>query len=336
MTARAAGRIFRARLPPERKAERANTLATEPAIETHGLTKFYGKTRGVENLDLSVHRGEIYGFVCPNGAGKTTTVRLLLDLIRPTGGSAKVLGMDVARQSTAIRARVGFLPGELRMYESLTGRQLLRFFGSVRGVTDMSYVDELAERLSAELDRRIGTLSRGNKQKIGVLQALMHRPDLVLFDEATSGLDPLMQQELYAILDEYRGQGGTVFFSSHYLNEVERICDRVGVIRAGTLILSDTLESLQEKHVRRLRLEFAEPPPPDLFAGLAGVQKEYQDGTTVQALIQGNLAAALQEAARHTVIDIEYQERRLEDIFLQYYDTREESHAAEPAAQDSA
>ena len=311
-------------------------MAQELAIETRQLTKFYGKSRGVIDLDLDVRRGEIYGFVGPNGAGKTTTVRLLLDLIRPTRGTATILGMDVQGQSKAIRARVGFLPGELRMYENLTGRQLLRFFGTVRGVTDMSYVHELAERLDAELNRRIGTLSRGNKQKVGVLQALMHRPDLILFDEATSGLDPLMQQELYGILDEYREQGGTVFFSSHNLDEVERICDRVGVIRDGTLILSDTLEAIQEKQVRRLRLEFAEPPQADFLSGLEGVQKESQEDTTVIALIQGNLAGALIEAARYTVVDIEYQERRLEDIFLQYYDTREEAHAAESSAQDSA
>ena len=160
----------------------------------------------------------------------------------------------------------------------------------------------------------------------------MHRPDLILFDEATSGLDPLMQQELYAILDEYRAQGGTVFFSSHYLDEVERICDRVGVIRDGTLILSDTLEAIQEKHVRRLRLEFADPPPTDFLTGLSGVQKESQDGTTVLALVQDNLAGALKEAARYTVVDLEYEERHLEDIFLQYYETREEGNAAEPSA----
>lgn len=308
------------------------SVAVELAIETRQLTKYYGKSRGVVDLDLDVRRGEIYGFVGPNGAGKTTTVRLLLDLIRPTRGSAAVLGMDVAGQSKAIRARVGFLPGELRMYENLTGRQLLRFFGSVRGVADMTYVHEIGERLSAQLDRRIGTLSRGNKQKIGVLQALMHRPDLVLFDEATSGLDPLMQQELYGILDEYRQQGGTVFFSSHYLDEVERICDRVGVIRDGRLILSDTLEAIQEKQVRRLRLEFSEPPPADFLTAVPGVQKESQEGATVVALVQDNLAGALKAAARYTVVDIEYQERRLEDIFLQYYDTREEGHAAEPSA----
>ncbi len=304
-------------------------MEPELAIETHQLTKFYGKSRGVEDLDLDVRRGEIYGFVGPNGAGKSTTVRLLLNLIRPTRGSATILGMDSQRNSKDVRARLGYLPGELRMYENLTGQQLLRFFGNVRGVTDTTYMYEIAERLSAELGRRIGTLSRGNKQKLGVVQALMHRPDLILFDEATSGLDPLMQQELYAILDEYRGQGGTVFFSSHYLDEVERICDRVGVIRDGTLILSDTLAAIQEKQVRRLRLEFAEPPPADILAGLPGVQKESQDGTTVLALVQDNLAGALKEAARFTVVDIEYEERRLEDIFLQYYDTREETHAAE-------
>ena len=311
-------------------------MAPDLAVETRSLTKYYGKSRGVVDLDLEVRRGEIYGFVGPNGAGKTTTVRLLLDLIRPTRGAATVLGMDVARHSKAIRARLGFLPGELRMYENLTGRQLLRFFGSVRGVADMTYVNELSERLSAELDRRIGTLSRGNKQKLGVLQALMHRPDLVLFDEATSGLDPLMQQELYGILDEYREQGGTVFFSSHNLDEVERICDRVGVIRDGMLILSDTLAAIQEKHVRRLRLEFSEPPPADFLTGVTGVQKESQEGATVIALVQANLAGALKEAARYTVVDIEYQERRLEDVFLQYYDMREAGHAAESAAQDTA
>lgn len=307
-------------------------MSSELAISSQQLTKYYGKSRGVVDLDLDVRRGEIYGFVGPNGAGKSTTVRLLLDLIRPSRGSATILGMDAHRESKVVRARVGYLPGELRMYESLTGRQLLRFFGNVRGVTDTAYMHELAERLNTELNRRIGTLSRGNKQKIGVVQALMHRPDLVLFDEATSGLDPLMQQELYAILDEYRQQGGTVFFSSHYLDEVERICDRVGVIRDGRLILSDTLEAIQEKHVRRLRLEFAEPPPAEFLTGLAGVEKESQDGATVIALIQSNLSGALKEAAQYTVVDIEYEERRLEDIFLQYYDTREDSDAAEPSA----
>jgi ABC-2 type transport system ATP-binding protein len=310
-------------------------VTTAYAVYTSGLTKFYGKVRGIAGLDLVVHRGEIFGLVGPNGAGKTTTIRLLLDLIRPTRGWAMVLGLHVRTHSREVRARVGYLPGDLRMYENLTGAQFLDFLCAVRGVRDFSYRKALTERLDPPLGRALRTLSRGNKQKIGIIQALMHRPELVLLDEPTSGLDPLMQQELFAVLAEYRQQGGTVLFSSHYLPEVERLCHRVGVMREGSLVLCEEISQLRRLRVRRLHLVLQSAPPAEAFAGIAGVTKSSQHGHEVELLVSDNLDRALQEAVQYHVLDLRYEEPRLEDIFMRYYQLRDTTNAPDTPVENA-
>lgn len=204
---------------------------SEAAILTEDLTKRYGKHQALDGLDLVVRRGEVFGFLGPNGAGKTTTIRLLLDLIRPTAGRVEVLGMDPRRQGREVRRRVGYLPGKLALYDRLTGREVLTYLGHLRDGVDWAHADSLARRLDLDLNRPIGALSRGNKQKVGLVQALMHRPELLILDEPTGGLDPLVQREFHRLVREASGEGRTVFLSSHVLGEVERVADRVGIIR---------------------------------------------------------------------------------------------------------
>jgi ABC-2 type transport system ATP-binding protein len=207
----------------------------DSVIETHALTKRYGRARGIEDLTLTVERGEVFGFLGPNGAGKTTTIRTLLGLLRPTSGHVRLLGLYAARHGPEIHARIGHLPGEFTADPHVTGRRLLEFLAAVRGVAGLGRAPELAERFDADLDRRLGELSRGSRQKIGLIQALFHEPELLLLDEPTGGLDPLMQEEFLAVVAEERDRGRTVFLSSHDLDEVERACDRVGIIRDGRL-----------------------------------------------------------------------------------------------------
>jgi ABC-2 type transport system ATP-binding protein len=250
------------------------------AIRTEGLTKFYGKVRGIEGLDLTVRVGEVFGYLGPNGAGKTTTIRLLLDLIRPTAGRAEVLGLDTRAASLQVRRRLGYLPGELHLYENMSGRELVRYLGALRGRDDRDHAAELAERLELDLDRPIKSLSKGNKQKVGLVQALAHRPELLVLDEPTSGLDPLVQHEFHRMLDEARRDGRTVLLSSHDLAEVEHIADRVGIIRSGRLVAVDAIADLKAKAVHRLELHFGGPVPADAFADLPGVRDLQVEGTT--------------------------------------------------------
>lgn len=287
--------------------------------QTSALTKFYGKHRGVLDLNLEVRQGEIFGYLGPNGAGKTTTIRLLLDFIRPSGGRATLWGLDAHRESQAIRRRVGYLPGELALYDRLTGQELLRYLANLRGGVTWSYVEALARRLECDLSRPIRTLSRGNKQKLGLLQALMHRPELLILDEPTSGLDPLMQQEFYRLLAEVRAEGRTVFLSSHNLPEVERICDRVGIIREGRLIAVEEVAALKARALRRLELHFAAPVPEAAFARLEGVRDVRVEGTTLHCTISGRVDAVIKAAAQFEVVNIVSHEPGLEEIFLAYY-----------------
>ena len=248
------------------------------AIETEKLTKSYGrKARGIEDVDLAVEEGEVFGFLGPNGAGKTTTVRTLLGFLRPTGGRGEVFGIDVRKDSVEVRARVGNLPGEFALEDKMTGEGLLRFFARLRGVRDLGYAHELAERLGAELHRPMRRLSRGNKQKIGLVQAMFHRPPLLILDEPTGGLDPLVQEEFLDIIEEVKAEGRTVFFSSHILAEVERVCDRVGIIRGGRLVAVETTETLVDKSFRHVVLTFGGRGP-QAFEALSGVKDLRADG----------------------------------------------------------
>lgn len=290
-----------------------------------GLTKYYGgrrgRHRGIENVDLLVEQGQVFGFLGPNGAGKSTTIRCLLDLLRPTAGAASVLGLDPRRDALAVRSRVGYLPGDLSMYDNMTGRQLCTYFASLRGLDPPPMVDLLAGRLQLDLDRRIGDYSTGNRQKVGLVQAMMHEPELLILDEPTSGLDPLIQQEFYTLLDEIRAAGRTVFLSSHLLPEVEKVADRVAIIRDGEVVVTEDVAVLKERAVRRLEIHFGRAPDPEPFAQLPAVRQldRSDDGTTLILVVEGSIDAVVKCAARSEVHNIVSHEGDLEDVFLAYY-----------------
>jgi ABC-2 type transport system ATP-binding protein len=290
-----------------------------PVIETEGLTKYYGRSRGIIDVSLQVEPGEIFGFLGPNGAGKTTTIRLLLDLIRPTRGHARVLGLDPQRDGVEVRRRVGYLPGELALYPDLTGQQVLEYTAHLHNGVPRGEIARLAERLEADLRRPIRTLSHGNRQKIGIILALMHRPELLILDEPTMGLDPLMQQALYELLEEVRRDGRTIFFSSHILPEVERLCDRVGILREGRLVAVETVSDLKGVAVRRMDMVFERPVDPEPFRAIPGVREVTASGSTLHVAVQGSLDPLIKAAAQHTVLNIVTYEPNLEEAFLAFY-----------------
>jgi ABC-2 type transport system ATP-binding protein len=290
-----------------------------PAIQAEGLTKSYGSSRGVVDLTFEVERGEVFGYLGPNGAGKTTTIRLLLDLIRPTRGRAVVLGLDARRDSVEVRRHVGYVPGELALYPRLTGREHLSFYASLRGGVDPRAVNDLIERLDLDLDRPVADLSKGNRQKVALVQALMHRPDLLVLDEPTSGIDPLVQQEFYRLVRERTAAGGTVLLSSHVLSEVEHVADRVAIVREGRLVVVEDVAGLKARAVRRLVVHFAAPVAAEPFASLPGVRSVEADGTGLRFEVEGSLDTLVKAIAAHEVVDIVSHEPDLEEIFLSYY-----------------
>jgi ABC-2 type transport system ATP-binding protein len=290
-----------------------------PAIETRGLTKDFGGGRGLFELDLEVERGEVFGFLGPNGAGKSTTMRLLLDLIRPTAGAARVLGLDTRAGSIEIRQRVGFLAGDFSLYPKLTGAAVLDYFAELRGGVDRARRDALAERLDADLHRPIRELSTGNRQKLGLIQAFMHDPDLLILDEPIAGLDPLVQRSFHALLAEVSGAGGTIFLSSHTLSEVERVTHRLAILREGRLVVVDSVENLRRVAVQRLEIEFDAPVGAEVFATLPGVRGVTAAGSTVTVAFAGTADAVVKAAAAHEVRSIRSREDDLEEIFLRYY-----------------
>lgn len=300
-------------------------MAGEPAIATRGLSKDYGDSRGLFDLDLEVERGEIFGFLGPNGAGKSTTLRLLLGLIRPSSGSAAVLDFDSFSGALEVHRRVGFLPGGLSLYPRLTGRALLDHFAALRGGVDGRLRDELVERLGAQLDRPVRELSTGNRQKIGLVQAFMHRPELLILDEPIAGLDPLVQQSFHELLKEARGEGRTVLLSSHTLSEVERVTDRLAILRAGRLVVVDSLANLKQVALQRLDIEFVAPVDPALFRALDGVSEVVADGATLRVSFTGLADAIVKLAARYEVRAVRPHEDQLEEIFLRYYQGEDES-----------
>jgi ABC-2 type transport system ATP-binding protein len=289
------------------------------AIELHRLTKRYGKARGIEDVDLVVEQGEVFGFLGPNGAGKTTTIRTLLDFLRPTSGTATVLGLDSRGAYVEIHRRTGYLPGDLQFYERMTARHLTDWLAQLRELDDLATRDRLAERFQLDLDRPIRDLSKGNRQKVGVVQAFMHAPDLYVLDEPTAGLDPLMQEEFRVVLREVVAVGATVFLSSHSLDEVERSADRVGVIRNGRMVTVDSVHALQTRAKRHVQLRFSEPVAVEEFADLPGVADA---ATTVDGLrmtVSGSLDGVVKAAARHAVVDFVSEPADLEEIFLDVY-----------------
>ena len=290
------------------------------AIETSGLSKTYrGGLTALAGLDLRVERGEIFGYLGPNGAGKSTTIRLLLDLIRPTAGSAALLGLDSRRDGVAARGRIGYLPGDLRLSDRLTASEQLDSLVRLRG-SSAPLRDTLCERLGVVLYRPIRELSRGNRQKIGIVQAFMHRPELAVLDEPTSGLDPLLQAEVRALLRETAADGRTVFLSSHSLDEVQHAADRVGIIRAGRLIDVDRVETLRERARRHVSISFAERVEAAAFAAIDGVSVERADDSSVRlSASEAAMDDVVKEAARHRVVDLVSEPADLEEIFLELY-----------------
>ena len=294
-------------------------MSTSPAIAIWGLSKDYGSGRGLFDLDLEVGRGEVFGFLGPNGAGKSTTMRLLLDLIKPSSGSASVLGLDTRADSLEVRRRVGFLPGDFALYPKLKGSVVLDHLAALRGGVDRRLRDSLVDRFDADLDRPIRELSTGNRQKLGLIQAFMHQPELLILDEPIAGLDPLVQQSFHALLAEVSSEGRTVFLSSHTLSEVERVTDRLAILRDGRLVVVDSLQNLREVAVQRLEIEFTGPVPADRFRALPGVQEVTVDGQRLTVAFQGAADAVVKAAAAYEVRTIRSHQDDLEEIFLRYY-----------------
>jgi ABC-2 type transport system ATP-binding protein len=292
---------------------------TDIAIRTQGLVKTYGKTRGLAGLELEVHTGEVYGFLGPNGAGKTTTIRLLLDLIRPTSGSAQVLGIDPQVEGVELRRRLGYLAGDFLVDGRQTGRELLTYLANLRGGAPKDRIGALAERLDLDLDRKIKGLSRGNRQKIGVVQAFMHDPELLILDEPTSGLDPFLQQEFATMAREATAEGRTVFMSSHIMSEVQQVADRVGIIRQGRLVTVETVEDLRERSMRRVTINFDAPVSVEEFASVPGVRDLSVDGPVLRCHLDGVADALVKAAARHTVVTLSIEEADLEELFFHHY-----------------
>jgi beta-exotoxin I transport system ATP-binding protein len=289
------------------------------AIETVGLTKTYGAVTAVAGLDLRVEPGQVFGFLGPNGAGKTTTIRMLLALARPTVGRARLLGLDAAVDSVEVHRRTGYLPGDLELFPRLTGRQHIDWFGRARGGVDGSRVKDLVERFQVVTGRPVRELSKGNRQKIGLVLAFMHEPELLVLDEPTSGLDPLMQREFESLLRETAGQGRTVFLSSHELDEVQRVADRIAIIKEGRLVAQDTVDGLRRAAPQKMQVRFRRPVSPADLNAVTGVTVTACDGPRVTLDVTGEIGPVLQVIASHDPVDLVSRPAGLDELFLGFY-----------------
>jgi ABC-2 type transport system ATP-binding protein len=294
--------------------------AMRPAISLDRVTKRYRTTNaGVFGLSLDVEPGQVFGFLGPNGAGKTTTIRLLLDLIRADSGRISVLGLDAHRDSVELRRRIGYLPGELALYDQLSARELLCHFASLRGGLKWAGIEPLVARFGLDADAVIRSLSKGNKQKVGLIQALMGEPELLVLDEPTSGLDPLVQHEVHECIRERSRAGGAVFLSSHALAEVASIADRVGIIREGRLVTTETVADLAIRSAHHVAVTFAERAQPEWFAGVGGLRNVVADGNTLSMDVCGSVDTLVKALAGHEIVDLTVREPSLEEAFLEYY-----------------
>jgi ABC-2 type transport system ATP-binding protein len=292
---------------------------SENVIETRDLTVYYGKHRGIVDVNLTVEKGEVFGFLGPNGAGKTTTQRVLVDVFPPSAGSASVFGLDCQAQGVELRKRIGYLPGELALYTNMKASSFFEMYEFLRGGDgSKGYWRELADRLDLDTSRKISQFSRGNKQKVGVVAAFMSRADLLILDEPTSGLDPLVQRTVLDLVGEAKAEGRTVFFSSHILSEVQAVCDRVGIIREGRLVATQRVEELFAQRMNRISLIFDALPPTGTF-DFDGVTELERGEQSVMLEVRENLPQVLAAAAMHDVLDIETHNVSLEEIFLAYY-----------------
>lgn len=289
------------------------------AIETFGLTKRYGSMTAVADLSLRVERGQVFGFLGPNGAGKSTTIRLLMALQQPTRGRATLLGLDSAADSVEVHRRVGYLPGDLALFPRLTGRQHIAWFARARGGVDDSEVTHLIERFQVVIDRPVRELSKGNRQKIGLVLAFMHRPELLVLDEPTSGLDPWMQHEFESLLRETVAEGRTVFLPSHELSEVQRIGDRIAIIKEGRLVAEDTVDGLRRAAPQKMQVRFPHPVDPAELRAIKGVTVTTSDGRRVTLEVAGEIAPVLKVIARHDPVELTSRPPGLDELFLGFY-----------------
>jgi ABC-2 type transport system ATP-binding protein len=290
----------------------------EEIICTENLTKFYGKIKGIEHVDLRVNRGEIFGFLGPNGAGKTTTIRLLMDLIKPTSGTAEIFGLDCQKDSLKIRKRIGYIPGDLRLYEFMSGEKFLQFISSLRTRKPV-LTDTLLNRFDVTVNRKIKGFSMGMKQKLGIVQAFMHDPELVIMDEPTLGLDPLMQKEFYTFLKEEQEKGRTFFMSSHILSEVEKVSERVGIIKEGTIVAVEDVDSLRKKSGKVMEVEFAEDiTEKDL--DIPEITQVSIEGHTAHFRAMGDMDTVIKHVSQYTIKDVTARELSVEDMFMHYYE----------------
>lgn len=294
---------------------------SEQAIVLNELTKHYGKHRGINNLSFSVNQGEFFGFIGPNGAGKSTTIRTLMGLIRPTGGSASIFDLDCHSKASVIARDVGYLPSENSYYENMKVRELLQYTADLYGMDCKTKMKELADRLNLDLSRKIADLSLGNKKKVGIVSAIMTSPKLIIMDEPTSGLDPLIQQAFYDILKEENSRGATVFFSSHVLSEVQKLCDRVAILKEGQLIGIQSIKELRESGYKKVSLSAKEAIPRDFF-DLSGIANyaETADKTSVSFMYNGNITAIIDKLHLLSLDDVLLEEPSLEEIFMHYYE----------------
>ncbi|MEX0763318.1 MAG: ABC transporter ATP-binding protein [Dehalococcoidia bacterium] len=288
------------------------------AIETVALTKFYGESRGIVDVSLAVKEGEVFGLLGPNGAGKTTTIRLLLDFIRPTSGSARVLGLDARQESLEIRRRTGYLPGDFRTYRNMTGQQIFDYFGHLRG-SGSTKAAHYCERLGLDASRPFRELSKGNRQKVGLVQAFMSEPPLLILDEPTSGLDPLVQQEFHRMIAEARASGRSIFLSSHVLGEADALCDRVGIIRDGEIVAVEEIDALRARALKHMEIQFGEPVPAEAFSRLDGVRDVTVTDSRMACNVTGPVDAVVKAAAKYIVVDVTSNQPSLEEVFLAYY-----------------
>lgn len=295
--------------------------STQPAIVADGLSKRYSGTSdyALKDLDLKIMPGEVYGFLGPNGAGKSTTIRTLMNFIQPTGGTAQICGLDIIKDSVKIKSKIGYLAGEVELYPKMTGREFLRFMAQLQPPKKASYQKELVKMFDANLSRKISDLSKGNKQKIGLIQAFAHEPEVLILDEPTSGLDPLMQEVFFDLVRDMKQQGSTIFVSSHNLSEVQRMCDRVGFIRDGKLIAEQTLADLAREATQTFDIGFADKAPISDLKRLPKADVVQNSSRHVSVHMHGDLSALFAVLARYKVSSINQREANLEQEFLRFY-----------------
>mgnify|MGYP006107975159 FL=1 len=300
--------------------EISHKLVKKNILKIESFTKLYGDIHAVQNLSLEVDKGEIYGFLGPNGAGKTTTIRSILNFIYPTEGKISVFGMDSRLDSVEIKRNIGYLAGDISLYGNMNGIKLFKYLTKLGKTSDWNYIHHLSEQFEAVLERKISSLSKGNKQKIGLIQAFMHKPEFLILDEPTSGLDPLMKQSFYDLVLDVKSLGTTVFVSSHDLTEVQKICDRVGFIKDGKLIASENIKNNATINLRRYGAEFQAPPDENIFEGIPNVTDIERQGTRLIFTVTGNVSAALSAVVSQQPVDLREEDTNLEDLFMKYYE----------------